>query len=194
MRRNGLLQLVPKVLELERRLGMGKPESLGDAEISQLLAGTMLEQGEFKHCTIRARRNSKPALFHQADGNSDGDIDISARDGVIMLEGYVAGHGNRRLAGVLAWWARGRRDVINALDVVPPEVGGDTDGALTDVLRLVLEIDPMVDPDRLRLNRRGGVVTLEGWVRSRDEQRRVELDAWYVDAVAGVVNRLEVRP
>jgi osmotically-inducible protein OsmY len=190
MRRAGSPQLLPKVLELERKLGMRQPEALGDAAISQLLAERMLEQREFQNCTIRARRNTKPAVFHQVDGA--GRIDISANGGVIVLQGSVAGLAHRRLAGVLAWWARGRRDVINALDVMPPEADGDAE--LADALRLVLEVDPMVDPDRLLLSCRAGVVTLQGWVRSRDEQRRVELDAWYVDTVADVLNRLEIRP
>ena len=93
---------------------------------------------------------------------------------------------------MLAWWTPGRRDVLNGLDVSPAE--DDNDDEIADALRLVLETDPMVDSDRISFSCRAGVITLEGWVRSRDEQRRAELDAWYVQAVSNVVNRLQVRP
>jgi osmotically-inducible protein OsmY len=36
-------------------------------------------------------------------------------------------------------------------------------------------------------------VTLEGQVRTEEERRRAELDAWALFAVDNVVNRMEVR-
>ena len=194
MPRNGALRLVPQVLEQERRLGMGDPERRGDGAIRDSVVSALLAQPELRNCTIRAQRNSHMEVAHEGPSGfgGSGDMEVTVREGVIMLDGRVISHSHRRLAGVLAWWTRGRRDVINGLDVEPPEADGDEE--LTDALRLVLESDPTVDPDRVRLSCRAGVVTLEGWVRSRDEQRRVELDAWYVQSVKSVVNRLEVRP
>jgi len=37
------------------------------------------------------------------------------------------------------------------------------------------------------------VVTLEGYVRTHEEKRQAELDAWYLFAVDRVVNHIEVR-
>ena len=193
-KRNGELKLIPQVLEQERKLGIGQPEPRGDGAIRDSLVGTLLAQPELRSCTIRAQRGSQIEIVHQSPSGFDasGDIEATVRDGVIMLDGRVISHAHRRLAGVLAWWTRGRRDVINGLDVDPPESDGDAE--LADALRLVLESDPTVEADRVALSCRSGVVTLQGWVRSRAEQRRVELDAWYVASVTGVVNRLEVRP
>lgn len=194
MRRDGALKLVPQVLERERKLGIGQPEPRGDGAIRDSLVAALLSQPEMRTCTIRAQRNSRIEIVHEGPEGFDasGEIEVTVRDGVIMLDGRVISHSHRRLAGVLAWWTRGRRDVLNGLDVEPPEADGDAE--LTDALRLVLESDPTVDPDRVALSCRAGVVTLQGWVRSRDEYRRIELDAWYVHSVTGVVNRLEVRP
>ena len=194
MKRNGELKLVPRVLEQERKLGIGQPEPRGDGAIRDSLVTSLLAQPELRSCTIRAQRNSHIETVHEGPSGFEGsgEIEVTVRDGVIMLEGRVISHSHRRLAGALAWWTRGRRDVINGLDVDPPEADGDAE--LTDALRLVLESDPSIDPDSVALSCRSGVVTLEGWVRSRDEQRRVELDAWYVDSVKEVVNRLQVRP
>ena len=193
MRRSGELKLVPQVLQQERKLGIGEPEPRGDGAIRDSLVNTLLAQPELRNCTIRAQRNSQMEVVHEGPKGFDsaGDIDVTVRDGVVMLEGKVISHSHRRLAGVLAWWTRGRRDVMNGLDVDPPEADGDEE--LTDALRLVLESDPSIDAGQVRLSCCAGVVTLEGQVRSRGEFRRVELDAWYVQSVSGVVNRLQVR-
>jgi len=194
MARDGALKLVGQVLEQERRLGMGEPERRGDGAIRDSAVAALMAQPELRTCTIRAQRNSHMETVHEGPSGFDasGEIEVTVRDGVIMLEGRVISHSHRRLAGVLAWWTRGRRDVLNGLDVEPPEADGDEE--LEDALRLVLESDPTIDADSVRLNCRAGVITLDGWVRSRHEQRRVELDAWYVQSVKEVVNRLEVRP
>jgi osmotically-inducible protein OsmY len=194
MKRNGALKLVPRVLEQERKLGIGQPEARGDGAIRESVVAALLAQPELRTCTIRAQRNSRIETVHEGPAGFDacGEIEVTVSDGVIMLEGRVISHAHRRLAGVLAWWSRGRRDVINGLDVEPPEADGDAE--LTDSLRLVLESDPSIDPAEVRLRCAAGVVTLDGWVRSRDELRRVELDAWYVDSVRSVVNRLALKP
>jgi osmotically-inducible protein OsmY len=36
-------------------------------------------------------------------------------------------------------------------------------------------------------------VTLEGWVSSEAERRQAEQDAWYLDAIDQVDNRIDVR-
>lgn len=92
---------------------------------------------------------------------------------------------------MLAWWTPGCRDVVNSLDVQPPEEDGD--GEVLDALRLVLEMDPLVQADQVRAGCRNYVVTLDGYVRTEEERRQAELDAWCLFAVDKVVNRIEVR-
>ena len=58
---------------------------------------------------------------------------------------------HKRLAGVLAWWTPGCRDVVNSLDIVPPERDSDEEvqDALAEVRRA--ERDRRRDHDRAGL-------------------------------------------
>jgi osmotically-inducible protein OsmY len=98
---------------------------------------------------------------------------------------------HKRLAGVLAWWVPGSRDVINGLAVVPPEE--DNDDEVTDAVRLVLEKDPFINAGEIRVSTRDYVVTLEGLVPNEKVREMAEFDAWYVFGVDRVVNKLQVQ-
>ena len=80
---------------------------------------------------------------------------------------------------------------MNSLDVQPPE--DDTDDEILDALRLVHEMDPLVQASQIRASCRDCVVTLNGFVRTEEERRRAEDDAWCLFAVDDVVNRIDVR-
>ena len=110
---------------------------------------------------------------------------------MVTLDGRVPGLAHKRLAGVLAWWVPGVRDVVNGLEVVPPEA--DDDGEITDAVRIVLEKDPLVDASRIGVSSHDAVVTLRGTVRSEVERRMAEWDAWCVFGVDVVTCEIEVR-
>jgi osmotically-inducible protein OsmY len=95
------------------------------------------------------------------------------------------------LAGVLAWWVPGSRDVINGIAVEPPEQ--DSDVAILEAVRLVLEKDPFVDASQIRVGVKNALVRLTGLVPSEAEREMAEFDAWYVFGVDMVDNRIEVR-
>lgn len=82
--------------------------------------------------------------------------------------------------------------MINGLGVIPPEA--DNDPEITDAVRLVLEKDPFVNPDQVRVASSNAVVTLEGLVPTESERDMAEHDAWYVFGVEDVVNRLAIEP
>ena len=115
---------------------------------------------------------------------------IRVADGVVVLEGHIVSHSHRRFAGVLAWWTPGRRDVVNSLEVRPEYQ--DSDEEITEVVELVLEADPTVDPSQIRASCRDRTVTLEGTVPTERQKSRAELDAWALLGVERVVNRLQV--
>jgi osmotically-inducible protein OsmY len=110
----------------------------------------------------------------------------------VTLSGTVPSLGHMRLAGVLAWWVPGSRDVVNDLDVVPAEA--DSDDEMTDAVRGALEKDPFVNADQIRVSTRGRVVTLTGVVPKDAERDMAERDAWYVAGVDDVRNELTVHP
>jgi osmotically-inducible protein OsmY len=109
----------------------------------------------------------------------------------VVLEGQVPSLSHKRLAGVLAWWVPGTQNVLNCLIVEPPEE--DSDDEMTDALRLVLEKDPFVNADQIRVTSNDRTVTLEGLVPNEAESEMAEQDAWCIFGVDRVVNRLEVR-
>jgi osmotically-inducible protein OsmY len=86
----------------------------------------------------------------------------------------------------------GSRDVINGLGVKPPET--DSDAAIADAVRQVIEADPAVESESIQVTVQGAVVALDGTVRQASERAAAESDAWYVFGVDDVINRLIVRP
>jgi osmotically-inducible protein OsmY len=106
------------------------------------------------------------------------------------LDGEVPSLSHKRLAGVLAWWVPGSRDVINGLGVEPPE--DDNDDEILDALRIVLEKDPLVDATEVGATCTNGVITLRGLADNDRQKHLIELDAWYLFGVDKVVNELEI--
>ncbi|MFQ5586278.1 MAG: BON domain-containing protein [Thermodesulfobacteriota bacterium] len=117
-------------------------------------------------------------------------ITVEVNDGIIDLEGVVPSLTHKRLTGVLAWWIPGSRDVINSLDVQPPEE--DTDDEVTDAVRTALEKDRLVDASAIRVATKEYLVTLSGTARDDIAREAAENDAWYVWGVNTVINEIEV--
>lgn len=172
------------------RLRVVAGERRGDGAVRDSLVRMLLEQQEFRNCTIRSFTSERNDTLRTAKEDSVGDITLSVTDGVILLEGHVISQSHKGFAGVLAWWTPGRRDVVNSLQVKPEYE--DRDDEITEVMRLVLEADPQVNADQIRPNCSGGIVTLEGNVPTEEQKRRAELDAWSLYGVSRVVNRLQV--
>ena len=172
------------------RLRVAPGEARGDGAVRDSFARMLLQQPEFRNCTIRVRTNEKILSLRESRTDSVGEIEIAVTDGVIVLEGHVLSVPHRLFAGVLAWWTPGRRDVINALALEPRYE--ERDDEVTEALRLALEADPLLEADQIRPHTRDWVVTLDGAVPSEEQRRRAELDAWSLSGVDRVVNRLQV--
>jgi osmotically-inducible protein OsmY len=108
----------------------------------------------------------------------------------VVLNGVVTSLSAKRLAGVLAWWVPGSRDVVNGLDVSPLQE--DNDDEVADAIRLALEKNPFVNASQIRVRVRNYTATLEGLVKNETQRHMAEADAWYVFRVDRVVNRLGV--
>lgn len=172
------------------RVDAGPPP--GDGATRDAVCRWLLRDIDFQNCAIMARVKGQREMLREAGRDSAGEIEVAVEDGVVTLTGHVISLSHKRLAGVLAWWARGCRDVVNKLDVSPAEE--DNDEEIAEALRLVLESDPYVHADQIGVGARDRVVTLQGQVWSEGERERAEQDAWCVFAVERVVNRLQVLP
>lgn len=159
-------------------------------ELKQAAAAALNDEPVFRDYTLLTKvAENIETLRDKGPGNKV--IMAAVSDGCISLSGQVESHSHRRLAEVLMWWTEGCEFVDNQLDIVPPE--RDTDNEITDAVRIVLEKDPLVHADQLRVGTAGGVVMLNGSVASEEERRLAIMDAWYVPGVADVVARIEAR-
>ncbi len=182
----------PSVRGVVDRMRVAPSEPRGDGAILDSLTALLLDARELKNCTLRVIRKGETLTLQEAGGDdASGDLLVSVKDGVVTLDGWVISLSHKRMAGALAWWVPGCRDVVNALEVQPPEQ--DNDDEVSDALSLVLEMDPMIPhPEQIRILTRNYVVTLEGLVGSEAEKNRAEQDAWGLFAVDRVINHLAV--
>jgi osmotically-inducible protein OsmY len=163
----------------------------GDGAIRDALLAALGEEREFANCAIRYCDSGRIETFRDPPGERSGDILVDVQDGVIALEGMVISLSHKRVAGVLAWWTLGCRDVLNSLVVDPHE--DDNGEEVVEALRIVLEMDPSIDADQITAHCANFVVTLEGYVATEAQSRRAELDAWSLFAVDDVINRIDVQ-
>ncbi len=185
------LAAVPGVIGIVDRLHVAPAQRMGDGEIRTLVRDAFLQEPALAELTLTEIIKGQEELVREPPLGSRGSVEIDVQDGVVTLNGEVPGLGHKRLAGVLAWWVPGSRDVINGIAVNPDE--RDDDNEITDAVRVALEKDPFVNAGQIRVATNEAVVTLDGIVPSESEREMAEADAWYVFAVDKVVNRIEVK-
>jgi len=171
------------------RLRLVPATRMEDGEIRDHVCTALLAENLLSSSAIWAIVKKKPEVVRETD-EAVGSIDVEVTDGVVILNGAVTSLSAKRLAGVLAWWVPGSRDVINGLEVSPPEE--DNDDEVVDAVRLILEKDPFVNASQIRVCCGNYIVTLEGLVKNETQRLMAEADAWYVFRVDRVVNLLRV--
>lgn len=173
------------------RLRVTPAEKMGDAEIRDHVCKVLLEESALERCFIQGIAEGRVETVREVMAEPAGSIVVEVADGVVTLNGNVPSLTHKRLAGVLAWWVPGSRDVINGLEEVPPEE--DNDDELVDAVRLVLKKDPFVNATKVRVRSEDWVVTLEGLVPNETMKQMAERDAWYVLGVKKVLDKIEVQ-
>jgi len=186
-----LAAAVPGVSGIVDRLRVAPAQLMGDGAIRDHVRDALLQEPAFETCRIRVWDKNQLATCREPSPAAAGVIEVAVEEGVVTLNGQVPSPSHKRLAGVLAWWVPGSRDVINGLDVLPPEE--DNDDEISDAVRLVLEKDPFVNADQIRVRTKNAIVTLEGLVATATERDMAECDVWYVFGVDRVINALAVQ-
>jgi osmotically-inducible protein OsmY len=180
---------VPGVHHIVDRIRIQPARAMTDADVRDHLCRSLLDEPALRRVSVRQRDGRLTRVLREA---GTAVVDVEVVDGVVTLSGAVPGLAHKRLAGVLAWWVPGTRDVVNGLEVIPAE--RDSDDDMADAVRIALEKDPLVDASGIHASVRGAAVTLAGAVSSAEQREMAEADAWYVFGVDAVTNRLEVRP
>lgn len=187
----GAVAAIGEVTGIIDRLHVQPSAEMGDGAIADHLKRALMGDSAFGFCEIhRALDRPGDGMRERPSRPGQPYVEFSVQNGVVTLDGEVPSLTHKRLAGVLAWWVPGSRDVINGLGVEPPEQ--DTDGEILDALRVVLEKDPLVNATRIGARCERARIMLNGVVRSAAEKALVETDAWALFAIDDVVNDIEV--
>jgi len=186
------LAATPGVSAVIDRLRVKPAVSMSDDGILDHLRKAYYQEPAFQGLKLTQREGHRVELVRDALPQVGGEIEIEVADGVVVLNGRVPSLASKRLAGVVAWWVPGSRDVINGIVVEPPE--DDAPIQIEEAVRIVLEKDPLVDASQIRVGVRGTIVRLTGRVRSEAARDAAEGDAWYVFGVDDVINEIAVGP
>jgi osmotically-inducible protein OsmY len=188
---------VPGAGGIVDRIRVAPAATIGDRTVRARLRESFAQDPDFADLDIREDRaaGASATRFEPvagAGGEARGRIDIEVEDGVVVLNGYVPTLVRKRLAGAMAWWMLGVRDVVNGLVVRPIEDDGPD--RIEEAVRVVLDRDPAVDAAQVKVGVRNTVVRLTGLVRSAAEREAAERDAWAMFGVDDVINEIEIRP
>lgn len=180
---------LPGVDLIVDRLHVRPAQTMGDADIRTHLRNTFVRELSFAGLQIS---ELKGAARERISSPPDpiGDLDYEVDDGIVTLNGGAPGLSTKRLAGVLAWWVPGSRDVINGMAV--PESETVSPQSIEEGVRIALQKDPFVNASQIRVGVRHRVVRLTGLVPSEAERDMAERDAWYVFGVDDVINEILV--
>jgi osmotically-inducible protein OsmY len=170
------------------RLRVAPSEAMEDGAIRDHICNAFLSEPAFEAYTVRALVKGEIETVRLQDSKHMLEVEVS--EGVVTLNGSVQSLSHKRLAGVLAWWVPGSRDVVNGIEVSPAME--DNDFEVVDALQLVLEKDPLVNASQIRLGCRNLVVQLEGAVATESGRTAAEADAWCLFGVNGVINKISV--
>jgi len=161
---------------------------MGDGAIRDHLRAAMQQEGAFNGCRIQTAEEHRVIAGVEAAADLGNYIEIAVADGVVTLDGQVESLSHKRVAGLLAWWVPGTRDVVNGIEVKPSE--DDNDDEITAAVAIALEKDRLVSADSIKVSTRNSVVTLQGVAPNRRQAEMAEADAWYIFGVDGVINHL----
>jgi len=187
-----LLAATQGVSAIVDRLRVKPAVAMSDDGILDHLRKAFYDEPSFRQLALKEREDGKVTLVREAFEDARGEIEIEVKQGVVILNGRVPGLASKRLAGVLAWWVPGSRDVINGIAVEPPEE--DAPIQIEEAVRIALDKDPFVDASQVRVGVRHRTVRLTGAVHSPEARDAAEWDAWYVFGVDDVINEIVVSP
>lgn len=173
------------------RLRVEPSEQMEDGAVRDHVCNALASEPAFMEYAVQAVvKQELEEVRGTAQKGLDRLIEVEVNDGVVTLNGRAESISHKRMAGVLAWWVPGSRDVVNGIEVWSNVEENDEE--LVDLVRIVLEKDPLVNAAQISVHSQAGVVTLDGGVPTPNNKWAAESDVWYVLGVNDVVNNLVV--
>ena len=142
--------------------------------------GEGLTDPEITRAAVAAIRIDVPSASEQ--------IRVLVHQGHVTLEGKVEWHYLKELAESAARRVRGVTWVTNSIAVAPTVKPAEVKRRIEDAFRRSAQIDA----NRIRVEARGGEVTLQGTVRSWSEREEAQTTAWSAPGVTQVKNEIGV--
>lgn len=140
---------------------------------------------------VELTRHAQDAIAQDA-GLRGQDISAAAFEGVVTLSGRVDSYEARCLASLAVWWVPGVSEVRDRLEQVPAQTPTAAD--VRDVVVLAFERDVLVPHEAIAVSVDPDFrVTLVGAVPTEEARRAAEFDAYCIQGVTFVDNRLAVR-
>jgi osmotically-inducible protein OsmY len=121
------------------------------------------------------------------------DVGVEVDDGIVTLTGTVSTWTRRAAAARAAHRAPGVRDVANDIEVRLPGVVGRSDTDVAAAVRAAIDAQPELAGADVTTTVVGGVVTLDGAVRTGAQRDVLDGCLRALSVVRGVVNRVAVR-
>lgn len=188
---NAAARRVAKTTPVVDRLRVAAAEPKEEGALRDEVGNMLLQEPVFLEYGLRVVRDGTVSVLREPLGDPVRVLEIEVQDGKVVLSGSVGSLSHLRLAEALVWWTAGCEVVDNRLQVSPPQE--DNDGELADAIRMVLEKDPLVHAGQLSVSVRNGIVTLDGYVASKEEKHLAVMDAWCVPGVQDVVDQIQAR-
>lgn len=115
------LAAIPGINGIVDRLHLRPSVPMSNDGILDHLRKVFLQEPALAGARVVERENKQIRLLRDSPGDDVGAIEFEVDNGVVTLNGSLPSLASKRLAGVLAWWVPGSRDVINGIAVEPPE-------------------------------------------------------------------------
>jgi osmotically-inducible protein OsmY len=122
------------------------------------------------------------------------EIGVSAKDGVVTLNGQVKSYWEKWSAERAASRVAGVRAIVNEVEVHLPTSSERTDEDIAKAAVAALDASITVPAKRIKLKVSNGWVTLEGSVDWQFQKRAAESALRNLIGVKGVINLVEVKP
>jgi osmotically-inducible protein OsmY len=121
-------------------------------------------------------------------------VGVSVKDGVVTLTGHVPSYLEKLAAERAAKRVAGVRAVANEIDVKLPNSNRRTNEDIAAEAVKALRAKLFVPAERIKVTVDQGLIILEGDVRWQFQRKAAERAVQNLPAVAGVSNRIQVRP
>lgn len=122
------------------------------------------------------------------------EIGVAVKDGVVTLTGWVDSYVKKWSAEEAAHRVRGVKAVANDIEVRLPFDSERTDADIARAAVQALELDALLDTNKLDVTVSKGWVTLRGEVQWQFEKEDAERVVRRVTGVKGVTNLITVKP